>query len=512
MIYLTGVVCIISLFYIVRGKQRMSSLFLLAMLLSFILSIVFIMLYLARDNFYFRIISRYLGVDWTFWRNMFNISINRGLIIRILNICNAFFIYSSIGFSILFAIPQKKKMVCKLLIMLAVPLLLQVVLFDLHFYVWLFIRVCPRYISIANFKAVYDLVTLLAKAVNTLFLSFGVLIFAISYFRAPSIQLMKRHILLTAFCHVSIVAAFCFIFSWMPSSLVNMPSSLLSYSAADAFNLYMNAPSRGNFIPYDVFPYLITMVFLLVTFFAFRYSVLYVKMRGADMELFREIDAATVTSRLFCHYLKNELIALLTETEELTEQIPENLRARAYTGRISDRCQEIYKRLDVVHHGTKNTQLRLKPGSVSDIIDKLVKNIIPTAGDITWKLKYPEESMIAMVDEAYFSQAVHNIILNAVEALRNHTGLERIIEISVKCHNQWILLSVGDNGPGILPENLENIFNPFFTTKPVSQNWGIGLSMCRKIITAHEGKISAASKLNEGTTFTIMLPLLRIGS
>jgi signal transduction histidine kinase len=62
-----------------------------------------------------------------------------------------------------------------------------------------------------------------------------------------------------------------------------------------------------------------------------------------------------------------------------------------------------------------------------------------------------------------------------------------------------------DTGPGIPPELIQNLFEPFFTTK--SSGLGLGLSICYELIHRHNGKITAESQLNEGSIFTIWLPL-----
>ena len=68
-------------------------------------------------------------------------------------------------------------------------------------------------------------------------------------------------------------------------------------------------------------------------------------------------------------------------------------------------------------------------------------------------------------------------------------------------------LSVQDTGEGIAPENLAKIFDPFFTTKPEGKGVGLGLAVLYGIVQAHEGEVEVVSKRNEGTTFTVTLPL-----
>src|SRR6185369_12097799 len=70
-----------------------------------------------------------------------------------------------------------------------------------------------------------------------------------------------------------------------------------------------------------------------------------------------------------------------------------------------------------------------------------------------------------------------------------------------------VVLTVSDNGEGIQPENLAKIFDPFFTTKSEGKGVGLGLAVSYGIVQAHGGDIEVRSKVGEGTTFTVFLPL-----
>jgi signal transduction histidine kinase len=71
-------------------------------------------------------------------------------------------------------------------------------------------------------------------------------------------------------------------------------------------------------------------------------------------------------------------------------------------------------------------------------------------------------------------------------------------------------ISVSDTGNGIPPENLEKIFDAFYTTKPAGEGSGLGLYIVKQIIDKHQGKISVRSELGKGTTFFIKIPLLEV--
>ena len=107
------------------------------------------------------------------------------------------------------------------------------------------------------------------------------------------------------------------------------------------------------------------------------------------------------------------------------------------------------------------------------------------------------------------NQVFLNLLNNAIYAVQNNTFRESIGKIDIKTlkENEVIKIIITDNGIGIKDEFLEKIFDPFFTTKEVGKGTGLGLSIVYRIIESHHGKIEVTSKINEGTTFTIRLPI-----
>ncbi|MCB1644855.1 MAG: GAF domain-containing protein [Pseudomonadales bacterium] len=100
-------------------------------------------------------------------------------------------------------------------------------------------------------------------------------------------------------------------------------------------------------------------------------------------------------------------------------------------------------------------------------------------------------------------QVFLNLIVNAGHAI-SESG---VISISTALVDEEIRISIADTGAGIAPENIEKLFNPFFTTKPVGEGTGLGLSISYGIIIDHEGRIQVESEVGKGTCFTIYLPL-----
>ncbi len=111
-----------------------------------------------------------------------------------------------------------------------------------------------------------------------------------------------------------------------------------------------------------------------------------------------------------------------------------------------------------------------------------------------------------MADYFQMQQVFLNIILNAESAmLEAHKS--GVLKISASRVNGHVKISFTDNGPGVSPENVGNLFTPFFTTKEVGKGTGLGLSICFGIVTSHGGKIYLGHSSGKGATFVIELPV-----
>ncbi|WP_020410210.1 sensor histidine kinase [Hahella ganghwensis] len=108
-----------------------------------------------------------------------------------------------------------------------------------------------------------------------------------------------------------------------------------------------------------------------------------------------------------------------------------------------------------------------------------------------------------MMDKAAVCQALYAILLNAVQSIEN-TG-----KILVRCHeqNHRIFIDIEDSGCGMDTKTLGRIYEPFFTTKPVGSGTGLGLTVCRDIIQAHQGTIKVISQPGEGSRVQIEFPV-----
>jgi two-component system sensor histidine kinase HydH len=114
----------------------------------------------------------------------------------------------------------------------------------------------------------------------------------------------------------------------------------------------------------------------------------------------------------------------------------------------------------------------------------------------------PEEGLEGFLDPEKIRQVLINLLENALEA--SERGAE--VHLTASGEDQNLKIEVTDHGSGIIPENLNRVFLPFFTTKP--KGTGLGLAVSHRIVEEHGGEISLQSTPEKGTTFSLKIPLL----
>ncbi|MDD5254503.1 MAG: ATP-binding protein, partial [Candidatus Omnitrophica bacterium] len=116
-------------------------------------------------------------------------------------------------------------------------------------------------------------------------------------------------------------------------------------------------------------------------------------------------------------------------------------------------------------------------------------------------------------DPQLLQQVIFDLVVNAKWAVEKKGGGDGgfiTLGTGYDSSAQSVNITISDNGVGIPQENLQKIYDPFFTTKAVGEGTGLGLSICYNIIKEHNGRIAVSSKAGEGTTFTISLPALTL--
>jgi signal transduction histidine kinase len=170
----------------------------------------------------------------------------------------------------------------------------------------------------------------------------------------------------------------------------------------------------------------------------------------------------------------------------------------------------ILNMLDLAMLSAKKIELKKRTINFSELVEERVKMCRGVyLGDkkIDFRLTIEPEILIA-VDPNYIRQVVDNIVINSI-----NFSEEGLIEVTVEREDEFVKLTISDEGKGILMAELYDIFTPFkmgSNSESKAQGRGVGLALCKAAIEAHGGSIKAESNGSKGVKFTMLLPFYRI--
>ena len=207
------------------------------------------------------------------------------------------------------------------------------------------------------------------------------------------------------------------------------------------------------------------------------------------------------------HEINNPLGGILIYSSLMMEDLPEDDPKRGDLARIvqeAGRCKDIVKSL---LEFARQTEPKKEPTDINRAINDGLFFLVNQALFHNIQIVKELDPFLPFVrgNASQLKQVFMNIIVNAAEAMHGSGTLT--ITTSQSPDRKTALIAFTDTGEGIPEENLSRIFEPFFTTKDVGKGTGLGLATSYGIIEDHGGKISVKSKVGEGTTFTIGLPV-----
>ena len=203
------------------------------------------------------------------------------------------------------------------------------------------------------------------------------------------------------------------------------------------------------------------------------------------------------------HEIRNPLGTIKTSAEMLLKNVPaDNAVAREMAGFIStevDRTNSLVTRfLDFA----RPLAVRLDKTDLTQVIDQAVSDVEKHQPpfDVTIYKNYSPEIPPFFLDGELMERVMYNLLLNAAQA----SPAAASITVKTRQIEGMVEITVIDRGSGIPPKLIENIFNPFYTTK--SAGVGLGLAIVSKIVDEHGGSISVESEPGEGSVFRVYLP------
>lgn len=210
------------------------------------------------------------------------------------------------------------------------------------------------------------------------------------------------------------------------------------------------------------------------------------------------------------HEINNPLASVLANLELIAPQLersglPADLRAALEDAReAADRVRLIVRDLKVFSRAEEE---RTTAVDVTRVLDSAIRM---TWNEVRHRARLCKEYQAVPAvsgNEARLGQVFVNLLVNAAQALPEGHADTKEIRLSAGHDDSRVWVDVADSGPGIPPEHLRLIFNPFFTTKAPGVGTGLGLAICQRIVTEFGGEITVESQVGVGTRFRVTLPV-----
>jgi len=170
-----------------------------------------------------------------------------------------------------------------------------------------------------------------------------------------------------------------------------------------------------------------------------------------------------------------------------------------------ERAGEVIRRMRAL---LRKEEMRMAPLDIGVLVPEILRLVSSEAAmrKVSFRVTVAPGALPVRGDRVHLQQVMLNLILNAMDAAaESHSDERRVVVQAGRNQGGDIEVAVSDNGPGIPPEQLARLFEPFFSTKP--QGMGIGTSIARTIIQAHQGRIWAENNTTGGVTLRFSLPV-----
>jgi len=204
------------------------------------------------------------------------------------------------------------------------------------------------------------------------------------------------------------------------------------------------------------------------------------------------------------HEIRNPLCGMLLSVEVLQTKIDPGDSRAVLLDNLHREAEKMEKVVNNLLHFARQYRPRPVRCRLQDVIQRGLDSIKRhlQKGEIQVSVECADADVVADVDPDMVHQVLRNILLNAVDASPKGGALE--VKLSGSATGDEASVTITDHGEGIEPEHLERIFDPFFTSK--HNGVGLGLSVSRKIIDAHNGRIEVQSRPGLGATFRLVFP------
>src|SRR5579875_3144222 len=231
------------------------------------------------------------------------------------------------------------------------------------------------------------------------------------------------------------------------------------------------------------------------------------RLQQSEREARRAEHLAAVGQMAACiaHELRNPLMPIKILVQSAADRHPSPGLDGRDLAVLEQEISRLERSIQMFLDFARPPRIEKRMFAVREVLEQIVQLLQARAErqGVRIERRFPEEPLLLQADVGQFRQVVLNLLLNALDAVSRGGTIQ--LELHKESGN-WLKFSVADSGCGLPPGLGAQIFEPFVSTKETGL--GLGLSICKRIIEAHEGEIQAATRPEGGTVFTVRLPCL----
>lgn len=203
------------------------------------------------------------------------------------------------------------------------------------------------------------------------------------------------------------------------------------------------------------------------------------------------------------HEIRNPLSNVSLSVQQLKEAFPEDSQWARHIDIIIRNTDRVNFLITELLNCARPPKLNIQPHDIHDILDGILDSIKArtVSQGIEVRKRFTLRSSVVKVDKEQINRVFSNVLVNALEAMPNGGRMTIVTGIE----DDFFITRIQDTGGGIPEEDIIRIFDPFFSTK--ASGVGLGLSTTYGIVVSHGGTIGVESERNNGTVFTISLPM-----
>jgi PAS domain S-box-containing protein len=243
-----------------------------------------------------------------------------------------------------------------------------------------------------------------------------------------------------------------------------------------------------------------------------------------QIQQFQKMEAIGKLAGGMAHDFNNLLTVILSHAEGAAQDLPTDNPVRKDLGQIQKaarRAAELTRQVLTFSRRYPVEPVEINLNVVVTEMENFLKRLLPAG--VMLEVQAADDLAWVMADRSQMEQVVMNLVLNAKDAMPQG-GVIRVMTRNMELTEplaqgpnylsagRWVVVEVRDEGKGIPAENVEHIFEPFYTTKGVGQGTGLGLSVVYGIVRAHQGGLHVETETGHGTTVRVFLPFVQPAS